>query len=87
MNARSATSINTVSPEQLSTFKSSKIKQLPIFRRNYTNLLSINSGVTMAPEGVRMNGVGKTTVDGTDAGGNPEGRVQLSFAEPDRHHL
>jgi len=49
-----ATLINTVSSEQLNTFDKSKITELPIFRRNYTNLLAINSGVTMAPEGVRI---------------------------------
>jgi hypothetical protein len=51
--------INTVSSEQLNTFDASKITNLPIFRRNYTNLLALNTGVTMAPEGVRMNGIGK----------------------------
>lgn len=78
--------INTVSSEQLNTFDSSKITQLPIFRRNYTNLLALNSGVTMAAEGVRMNGVGKNgvsyTVDGTDAGGNPEGRYSSNYLQP-----
>ncbi|MBI2685211.1 MAG: TonB-dependent receptor [Acidobacteria bacterium] len=78
--------INTVSSEQLNTFDKAKIGELPIFRRNYTNLLSINTGVTMAPEGVRMNGVGKNgvsyTVDGTDAGGNPEGRYSSNYLQP-----
>ena len=70
--------INTISSEQLNTFDAAKITNLPTFRRNYTNFLAINTGVTMAAEGVRMNGIGKNgvsyTVDGTDAGGNPEGR-------------
>src|SRR5262245_55403865 len=74
----SAPLINTMSSEQLNTFDNAKITELPIFRRNYTNILALNTGVTMAAEGVRMNGVGKNgvsyTVDGTDAGGNPEGR-------------
>jgi hypothetical protein len=78
--------INTVSSEQLNTFDTSKITSLPILRRNYTNLLAINSGVSMAPEGVRMNGVGKNgvsyTVDGTDAGGNPEGRYSSNYLQP-----
>jgi Carboxypeptidase regulatory-like domain len=78
--------INTVSSEQLNTFDKAKITELPIFRRNYTNLLSINTGVTMAAEGVRMNGVGKNgvsyTVDGTDAGGNPEGRYSSAYLQP-----
>ncbi len=78
--------VNTVSSEQLNTFDKTKIGELPIFRRNYTNLLSVNTGVTMAPEGVRMNGVGKNgvsyTVDGTDAGGNPEGRYSSAYLQP-----
>ncbi|MBI3208108.1 MAG: TonB-dependent receptor [Candidatus Solibacter usitatus] len=82
----STTLINTVSSEQLNTFDTSKIMELPIFRRNYTNLLALNSGVTMAAEGVRMNGIGKNgvsyTVDGTDAGGNPEGRYSSNYLQP-----
>jgi hypothetical protein len=82
----SASLINTMSSEQLNTFDKAKITELPIFRRNYTNLLAINTGVTMAPEGVRMNGVGKNgvsyTVDGTDAGGNPEGRYSSNYLQP-----
>lgn len=82
----SATLINTVSSEQLNTYDRTKILELPIYRRNYTALLAINSGVTMAAEGVRMNGVGKNgvsyTVDGTDAGGNPEGRYSSNYLQP-----
>jgi len=40
----------------------------------------------MAAEGVRMNGIGKNgvsyTVDGTDAGGNPEGRYSSNYLQP-----
>ncbi len=82
----SAPLINTVSSEQLNTFDLSKITELPMFRRNYTNLLAINTGVNMAAEGVRMNGIGKNgvsyTVDGTDAGGNPEGRYSSNYLQP-----
>ncbi|MBS1829375.1 MAG: TonB-dependent receptor [Acidobacteria bacterium] len=78
--------INTVSSEQLNTFDSGKIQDLPVFRRNYTGLLALNSGVTMAAEGVRMNGIGKNgvsyNVDGTDAGGNPEGRYSSNYLQP-----
>jgi len=78
--------INTVSSEQLNTFDNAKITDLPVFRRNYTGLLAINTGVTMAAEGVRMNGIGKNgvsyTVDGTDAGGNPEGRYSSNYLQP-----
>ena len=82
----SASLINTVSSEQLNTFDASKITNLPTFRRNYTNLLALNTGVTMAAEGVRMNGIGKNgvsyTVDGTDASGNPEGRYSSNYLQP-----
>lgn len=78
--------INTVSSEQLNTFDSGRIQDLPVFRRNYTGLLALNSGVTMAAEGVRMNGIGKNgvsyNVDGTDAGGNPEGRYSSNYLQP-----
>jgi hypothetical protein len=82
----SAPLINTVSSEQLNTIDMTKITELPMFRRNYTNLLALNTGVTMAAEGVRMNGIGKNgvsyTVDGTDAGGNPEGRYSSNYLQP-----
>ena len=82
----SAPLINTVSSEQLNTFDNARIQDLPVFRRNYTGLLALNSGVTMAAEGVRMNGIGKNgvsyNVDGTDAGGNPEGRYSSNHLQP-----
>jgi hypothetical protein len=82
----SAPLVNTVSSEQLNTFDNAKITDLPVFRRNYTSLLAVNTGVTMAAEGVRMNGIGKNgvayTVDGTDAGGNPEGRYSSNYLQP-----
>ena len=82
----SAPLINAVSSEQLNTFDHAKIQDLPVFRRNYTGLLALNSGVTMAAEGVRMNGIGKNgvsyNVDGTDAGGNPEGRYSSNYLQP-----
>lgn len=78
--------INTVTSEQLNTFDTTKLGKLPTFRRNYTSLLAINTGVNMAAEGVRMNGIGKNgvayTVDGTDAGGNPEGRYSSNYLQP-----
>ncbi len=81
-----ATLINTVTSEQLNTYDALRVQDLPLLRRNYTSLLAINSGVTMAAEGVRMNGMGKNgvsyTVDGTDAGGNPEGRYSSNYLQP-----
>ena len=84
--AGTAPLVNPVSSEQLNTFDSSKFSDLPVFRRNYTNLLAINTGVNMASEGVRMSGMGKNavsyTVDGTDASGNAEGRYSSNYLSP-----
>jgi hypothetical protein len=73
--------LNTVSAEQLNTFESKKVLDLPLSRRNVTSLLSIGTGVTVVGDsrygGIRMNGVGmngtKFAVDGNEATGNPEG--------------
>jgi hypothetical protein len=69
--------VNTVAPEQTQSFSSLEVKELPLARRNFTNILRIGTGVTTAGEGgVRLNGLGrsgtKITVDGTEASGNPE---------------
>ena len=78
--------INTVSSEQLNSFEAVKIRELPLARRNFANLLSLGTGVVSTGDSVRMNGVGKNgvafSVDGTDAGGNPEGRASSGFGRP-----
>ena len=81
-----APQVNTVSAEQLQTFESTKVRELPLARRNVTNILAIGTGVTRVTgsySGVRMNGVGRTgasySVDGTEATANPEGRQTSSF--------
>ena len=71
--------INTVAPEQLESYSRVQVTELPLGRRNFSNILGIGTGVTSAGEGgFRLNGIGrngtKITVDGTDASGNPEGR-------------
>jgi outer membrane receptor protein involved in Fe transport len=71
--------INTVAPEQLENYSHVQVTELPLGRRNFSNILSVGTGVTPAGEGgFRLNGIGrngtKITVDGTDASGNPEGR-------------
>jgi hypothetical protein len=58
------------------------VTQLPLARRNLTNVMELSAGVTMRNPGmggngiVRLNGVGEggtmVTVDGTNAAGNPE---------------
>ena len=46
-------------------------------RRNFSNLLSIGTGVSSLSSGVRLNGLGangtRITVDGTNATGNSRG--------------
>ena len=78
--------INTTSSEQINTFEAIKVRELPLARRNFANLLSLGTGVVSTGDSVRMNGVGKNgvafSVDGTDAGGNPEGRASSGFGRP-----
>lgn len=78
--------INTVSSEQLNTFESLKVRELPLARRNFASLLGIGTGVVSTGDSVRMNGIGRNgvafSVDGTDAGGNPEGRASSGFGRP-----
>jgi len=78
-----ATQVNTVSAEQLQTFDTAKVSELPLGRRNFTSLLRIGTGITMTADGPRMNGVGKNgtaySVDGTDASANPEGRQAQTY--------
>lgn len=78
--------VNTVSSEQINTFETLKVRELPLARRNFANLLSLGTGVTSTGDSVRMNGIGRNgvafSVDGTDAGGNPEGRASSGFGRP-----
>ena len=82
----SAPLVNTVSSEQINTFETARVKELPVARRNFSTLLRIGTGVSYTGDSVRMNGVGKNgvsfNVDGTDAGGNPEGRASSNFGTP-----
>jgi outer membrane receptor protein involved in Fe transport len=79
--------VNTVSAEQQQTFSTQTVRELPLARRNFTGILSIGAGVTIAgggsSEGVRMNGIGRSgtgfAVDGTDANGNPESRGAQTY--------
>ena len=73
----SADLLNTVAAEQRESISRKEIMELPIARRNFSNILSLGTGITTGDNGgVRMNGLGrsgvKITVDGTDATSNPE---------------
>jgi len=69
--------VSTVASEQRESFSQREITELPLARRNFSNVLSIGTGVSTGGSGqVRLNGVGrsgtKVTVDGTIADSNPE---------------
>ena len=71
--------IETSSSTQVSGLGSQEVRELPINRRNVTNLLALAPGVTTSGSGsVQMNGVAAggtgVTVDGTEANSNPEAR-------------
>src|SRR5262249_46897324 len=87
----SALQVNTVSAEQREGMTNTQVRELPLARRNYTGLLNIGTGVTVASTGsqpghgdrdggVRLNGLGRSgttfTLDGTDANANNEGRSE-----------
>src|SRR5262245_34959531 len=79
--------VNTVSAEQLQSFGSKTVTDLPLSRRNFSSILRIGTGVTPATggsaTGIRLNGIGKNgtafSVDGTEASANPEGRNSQAF--------
>jgi hypothetical protein len=71
--------VNAVSAEQLETVSQLKVSELPLPRRNFTNLLQLGTGITPADGALRLNGTGKSgtlyTVDGTPATADPESRT------------
>jgi hypothetical protein len=75
--------VNTVNAEQRQSFSTLQTTQLPLARRNYSNLLRIGTGIADIPGGVRMNGLGKSgasiTVDGTNATSNSENSYTSMF--------
>jgi len=76
--------VNTVSVEQRESLGSQQVMELPLSRRNVTNILRLSSGVDVGGGSVRINGQGKSgagvTVDGTDANANPsEGRSMEQY--------
>jgi carboxypeptidase family protein/TonB-dependent receptor-like protein len=82
----SAPLVNTVSAEQRESMNSRQVEELPLSRRNVTNVLRLSSGVDTGTGSVRINGQGKSgtgvSVDGTDANSNPsEGRGMAQYGE------
>lgn len=77
--------VSTASSEQMQTFESLKVTELPLGRRNVTNVLRLATGVDISghTRSIRINGVGKhgtgISVDGTDANANPEGRGMSQY--------
>jgi outer membrane receptor protein involved in Fe transport len=72
--------ISTQASEQTESIDQAKVSELPLGRRNITNILRLSSGVDTGKGGLRINGMGKSgagvTVNGTDANSNPsEGRA------------
>jgi len=71
--------VDTAASLQSDSLGSQEVRELPVNRRNLTNLMSLTAGVNVSGDGmVQMNGVaaGGTglTVDGTEANSNPEAR-------------
>jgi hypothetical protein len=80
----SAPLVSTASAEQLQTFESIKVTELPLGRRNVSSLLRLASGVDIgANRNLRVNGLGSNTtgisVDGTDANAYPEQRGMAQY--------
>jgi outer membrane receptor protein involved in Fe transport len=75
----SAPLVNVVSAEQSQSVSQTEASQLPLAKRNVSNLLGLGTGVSPGAGFVRLNGVGKTgtlyTVDGTNATADPESRT------------
>ncbi len=76
--------IETASAEQRESLTQTQVHELPLSRRNVTNVLRLSSGVDTGNGSVRINGQGKSgtvvTVDGTDANSNPsEGRAMEQY--------
>jgi outer membrane receptor protein involved in Fe transport len=71
--------IATQASEQTESINQEKVSELPLGRRNVTQVLKLSSGVDVGGGSLRINGMGKSgtgvTVNGTDANSNPsEGR-------------
>jgi hypothetical protein len=72
----SAPQVNTVSAEQREGKIEAQVRELPLSRRDWTNIIGLGTGITTQGNGVSMNGLPgsgfRLTVDGTDAEADPE---------------
>src|ERR1051326_7945258 len=79
--------LNTVSAEQQQSIAGSEVAQLPLQRRNISNLLPVGTGVSNAGGALRMNGFGRNgtyySVDGVNASGNAEQRSASTYGASD----
>ena len=68
--------VQAVSPEQQETHSTLEVKELPLSRRDWTNLLIVGTGTNVRGSGVVLNGIGaggfNFTIDGTEASGSSE---------------
>lgn len=68
--------VNTISAEQREGKTETQVRELPLARRDWTNIIGLGTGITTQGTGVSMNGLPgsgfRLTVDGTDAEGDPE---------------
>jgi outer membrane receptor protein involved in Fe transport len=75
--------IETATSSQATTLGTQEVRELPVNRRNISNLLSLAPGVNMDEGDVQMSGVagGGTgiTVDGTEANSSPEERSMNQY--------
>src|SRR5947209_13941283 len=79
--------LNAVSAEQLQSTAGTEVAELPLQRRNVSNLLPIGTGVSNAGGALRMNGFGRNgtyySVDGVNASGNTEQRSASTYGASD----
>ena len=76
--------IETSASLQADRLGTQEVRELPVSRRNITNLMSLTPGVSTSGAGdVQMNGVAAggtgVTVDGTEANSNPEARSLAQY--------
>ena len=76
--------VNTEASEQRESLDEMKVRELPLARRNVTQILKLSTGVDVGGGSLRINGLGKSgtgiTVNGTDANSNPsEGRALQQY--------
>jgi hypothetical protein len=82
----SAPLIETAASEQRESLNRMQVGELPLARRNVSNLLKLSTGMEYSGRNVRINGLGEhtagITVDGTDANATPsEGRQLAQYDE------